>query len=60
MIIKWINNIKAYGFYSANDQFQARFYNLEGNYTFLNRQPVYRKEDQDYLTEIVVDLEQNV
>lgn len=24
------------------------------------RQPVYRKEDQDYLTEIVADLEKNV
>lgn len=50
----------AFGFYSANDQFQARFFNLEGNYTFLNRQPVYPKENQDFLTEIVIDLEKNV
>ena len=50
----------AFGFYSANDQYQARFFNLEGNYTFLNRQPVYRREDQDFLTIIVKNLEINV
>ena len=33
---------------------------LEGNYTFLNRQPVYRKTDQDYLTHIVADIESKV
>jgi hypothetical protein len=52
--------VLAFGFYSANDQFQARFYNLEGNYTFLNRQPVYSKADQDYLTHIVADIESKV
>lgn len=48
-----------FGFYSINDQFQLKFFDLIGNYSYLNSRFVYDENDQSSLTNLVKDIEIN-
>jgi hypothetical protein len=49
-----------FGFYSINDQFQLKFFDLTGNYSFLNTRYVYDGYEQQVLKEVVQSIEDNV
>ena len=49
-----------FGFYSVNDRFQLKFFDLSGNYTFLNYRHVYDTDEQEALVNIIQSIETNV
>jgi hypothetical protein len=52
--------LSSFGFYSENDRFQLKFFNLIKNYTFLNALHLYEKEDQDLLAKMVEKIQKDV
>lgn len=49
-----------FGFYSINDQFQLKFFDLTRNYSFLNMRHLFESHEQELLKEVVHDIEINV
>jgi len=49
-----------FGFYSINDQYQLKFFDLVGNYSYLNSRAVYEETDQISLTRIIRSIESSV
>ncbi len=49
-----------FGFYSINDQYQLKFFDLIGNYSYLNSRAVYDEIDQISLTRVIRNIESGI